>query len=425
MKRRFAIKKIVVIMMTFLLTVVMFPNTDRTVHAAGPSSDRFVSADELLTYNTAKPQSSLKIYFGKDKQQWWIAGSQKENTLVLFAANPLGAKQKFSDIGTKSYDASWSCDYENGNVPQDVSANHYGGSKARADVSALEASYFTQGEQALMNETLLYNKDIKNNSTYSVSDRLYLPYADPETELVTVGTNDKDDLKSGLTVDPSYFSSVLFETRTPNSKENFVANGSKIGYMPVFVHRVDNDADLLPAFELEISSVLFGSVVPAASADGAVSESDAFTLRYEGDVGQAVIDASQTKVSISSVTEKSQDTYLVVQSSESSWVKKVSSNDQLTVQDLTNDTLTTLQDCKVWLETTDADRMTSATFARTADPVSPQQPVDQSKNQSAKQPAEPSEVPETGSNSDYLLWIVALCLSSAAIVCLLKKRVKY
>lgn len=406
-------KNIIVIMTVFLLTVTMFPNADITVHATGPSSDRFVPADELLTYNTAKPQSSLKIYFGKDRQQWWIAGSQKDNTLVLFAADPLGTKQKFNDIETKPYDASWSCDYENGNVLQDVNANHYGGSNARAVVSTLETSYFTQGEQALMNETLLYNKDIKNNSIYSVSDRLYLPYADPETELVTVGANDKDDLKSGLTVDPSYFSSALFETRTPNIKENFVANGSKIGYMPVFVHRVDNDADLLPAFELDTSSVLFGSVVPAASADGAVSDSDAFTLRYEGDVGQAVIDASQTKVSINSVTEKSQDIYLVVQSSEGSWVKKVSSNDHLTAKDLTNDTLTTLQDCKVWLETTDADRMTSATFARTADPVSPHQPV------------EPSKAPETGSTSDYLLWLVALCLSLATIVYLIKKKIKY
>ena len=328
-------------------------------------------------------------------------------------------------VGTKLYDTSWSCDYETDNAPQDVSANHYGGSNARAAVSDLEFSCFSQGEQALMNETLLYNKDIKNNSIYSVSDRLYLPYADPETELVTVGANDKDDLKSGLTVDPSYFSSSLFATRTPNSKGNFVANGSKIGYMPVFVHRVDTDADLLPAFELDTSSVIFASIVPAASADGAVSDSDALTLRYEGNVGQAVIDASQTEISISDVADETLDAYLVIQSDEGSWTKKVSVNDQLTVQSITNDTLTSLKDCKVWLETTDpSSMMTYAAFAQTADHVSSNQPADQPDDQAA-QTDDQSEAPGTGSAYNGLLWLIPLCLSVILIALLFKRKIRH
>lgn len=425
MKRKGAVKKIGIIVAAFFLSVTVFPGTGRIVCAAGPSSDRFVPAGELLTYNTAKPQSSLKLCFGKGDQQWWIAGSQKDNTLVLFAADSCGEKQKFSDAGTKPYETEWACNYEAGSEPQEVSANHYGASQIRAAVSELERSYFTPSEQALMNETLLYNEDVKNSRIYSVSDRLYLAYADPETELVTVGANDKNDLKGGLTVDPSYFNSVLFGTRTPNVKENFASAGSKLGSMSVLVYHVDNDTDILPAFELDVSSVLFGSAVPAASADGAVRDREAVTLRYKGDIGQAVIDASQKEVTISDVTDKNQDIYLVIQSSGGAWAKKVSANDQLTVRELTGNTLTSLKDCKVWLETTDfSERMTYAAFARISDQESPQQTEDPAADEPETPTAEQSDVPETGSNSDYLLWIAALCLASAAIAFSLRKRMK-
>ena len=126
-------------------------------------------------------------------------------------------------------------------------------------------------------------------------------------------------------------------------KENFASAGSKVGSMSVLVYRVDNDTDILLAFELDVSSVLFGLAVPAAFADGAVSDSEAVTLRYKGDIGQAVIDVSQKEVTISDVTDKNQDIYLVIQSSGGTWVKKVSANDQLTNQELTGNTLTSLK----------------------------------------------------------------------------------
>lgn len=138
-----------------------------------------------------------------------------------------------------------------------------------------------------------------------------------------------------------------------------------------------------------------------------------------------MIDVSQKEVTISDVTDKNQDIYLVIQSSGGAWVKKVSANDQLTNQELTGNTLTSLKDCKVWLETTDtSERMTYAVFAQISDPESPQQTEDPEVDQPEIQTAEQSDVLETGSNSDYLLWIVMLCLSSSAIAFSLRKRMK-
>ena len=68
--------------------------------------------------------------------------------------------------------------------------------------------------------------------------------------------------------------------------------------------------------------------------------------------------------------------------------------------------------------------MTYAVFAQISDPESPQQTEDPEVDQPEIQTAEQSDVLETGSNSDYLLWIVMLCLSSSAIAFSLRKRMK-
>ena len=82
----------------------------------------------------------------------------------------------------------------------------------------------------------------------------------------------------------------------------------------------------MPAFELNLSSVLFASAAPAASSDGNLTLADtdgdgAFTLRYSGkDLGSALVSYDKSQVTLTKVPS---DTYLVVQNSEEHGQRKL------------------------------------------------------------------------------------------------------
>lgn len=346
------------------MTVTAFPQLGSEVYAAEqPSVSQFATTEELTTFNTNDNDgevNSAKIYFGENgsgsAQEWWIVGKDNSgDDLVMFAASPLTSAMFNSSINDKTYD---------GDI---VYANHYGASDLFNTLKTLETNtaYFSTAEQDLMMDTTVYTEDKKNGGSYSTTGKLYAAYGDyDDNQHVIAGTNSSSSLNGGLRIDMSYWENGTFWLRTPYPKGNN-SFSALIGYrgLKVAFDTVYYSHSVVPAFQLNLPSVLFGSTVPAASSDGQQNRNNAMTLRYQSQssVGTANISGSKQSVVITDITDE--NIYLVVQNSEGAWAKKVTDNDLIFANEM-SDILTSFENCKVWLETTDSsERITYATMA--------------------------------------------------------------
>lgn len=351
---------------TLLLAIAVLafatPQPAAEVWAAGePTAAQYATIDQLKAFHTASANQSAKIIFGNGGQQWWIAGSLYHSSLTLFAASPLGEKVEYDSDpwSEETINSAWGCTYPDSiQAGSTVWASHYGSSQMRREtLKNLGSSYFTGGEQKLMKDTTIYTLDSKNQKTYSTVDKLYLGYGVYHEKVLWVGANKADDLSSGLPVDSSYWVEETFWTRIPDSIEQYgvyTANKNMVG---IGFGSVDSEELLVPAFALDVSSVLFASAAPAVSSDGKQTmEDQVFTLRYQGSVGNAEISGSGESIAVTDVEKD--NTYLVVQNSDGAWAKKVSEGGLIFANEL-DGSLSDFTNCKVWLEQT-TDRLTSA-----------------------------------------------------------------
>lgn len=279
----------------------------------------------------------------------------------IVRANPLETEQQFDPDWrqNKQYSADWNCDYTStgGSNPSDVFPNHYGASQLRTKLKKLETSYFTGTEQDLMNDTTIYTNDKQNNIVYSTTDKLYLAHGDyNDNQYITVGTNSQNSLNNGLRIDMSYWGNSSFWLRAPSVNgdcEVLVAQPNTY----VYYARVDYARALVPAFELNLSSVIFASAASAATSEGTLATNDAFTLRHSGnDLGSAFVSYDKRKVTLTNVPN---GTYLVVQNSSEAKAKQIISEKEVSASTMGLDSFA---NCKVWLETT-SNRITYATLA--------------------------------------------------------------
>lgn len=354
MKQRSLMKRVSAVLLATALTISTFPQFHTNVYAAEnqlPTKEQFATVDELKNFDTndGTENKAAKVYFGNNNQQWWIAGSQQEQGLTLFAASPLATGVQFnSTTGDGIYDG------------QTVNANHYRASLLRNTLQSFETSYFTGAEQDLMNDTTVYTNDTKNSSTYSTTDKLYLAYGEFNGSYITVGTNSRDNLNDGLRIDMDCWGNRAFWLRAPGM-DGYDALLAYQGYS-VSHDLVNYEYTLVPAFELNLSSVIFASAATAASFDSDITMQDtdgngAFTLRYKTDIlGSALVSYDKSKVTLTNVPN---GTYLVVQNSSEAKAKQITSETEVSATDMGLDSFA---NCKVWLETT-SDRMTYATLA--------------------------------------------------------------
>ena len=383
------LKKTYSFLLVSAMVLTMFPAFSTSVHAEenqSPTKEQFSTVEELKSYDTNDNngvKNPAKVYFGNNNQQWWIAGSQSNNSLTLFSASSMGDGVQFESnyMSNKTYDDKWNCTYPNGE-PAEVFPNHYGASYIRnVTLKEMETSFFTGSEQALINETTIYTDDTKNNSVYSTTDKLYFAYGDQEDyKHITVGKNSANDLNDGLRIDPSYWGKSVLELFWIRS--SFVSNddlndGSKVltawpsKNYPAFNGAQTNNASLeniRPAFELNSSTILFASAVPTATSTGNLTLQDtdgdgAFTLRYDAskyskNLGSAVVSYDDSKVILTDVPN---GTYLVAQNSNGAYAKQITNETEVSASGMNLDNFA---NCKIWLETTDtANRITYAALA--------------------------------------------------------------
>lgn len=386
MKQRY-LKKPYSFLLVSAMVLTMFPTFSTSVHAEenqSPTKEQFSTVKELKNYDTNDNdgvKNPAKVYFGNNNQQWWIAGSQSNDSITLFSASSMKDDGQFESnyMDNKTYDDKWNCTYPD-REPAEVFPNHYGASYIRnVTLKEMEASFFTSSEQALINETTIYTDDTKNNSVYSTADKLYLAYGDQEDyNHITVGKNSANDLNDGLRIDPSYWGKSvleLFWIRSPFVSNDNPNDGSSVltawpskNYPAFSGARTSNVEKIRPAFELNSSTILFASAVPSATSTGNLTLQDtdgdgAFTLRYDAgkyskNLGSAVISYDDSKVILTDVPN---GTYLVAQNSNGAYAKQITNETEVSASGMNLDSFA---NCKIWLETTDtANRITYAALA--------------------------------------------------------------
>lgn len=402
MKQRNGKKKIGSLLLAAAVMIGSFPVPDTEVHAAelrSAASGQFVTKEQLKTFNTDDNDGSknpAKVYFGKNdsnNQEWWIAGSQNGDSVTLFAASPLGANQKFdsnydsnnSSTATKSYNTAWGCSYS-GSAPSDVYANHYGASTLRTALKELETSTscFSTAEQALMQETTIYTNDIKNSTNdtktdcaYSTTDTLYPAYAEASGNYITVGKNASGNLNSGLRIDKEYWGNQRFWLRAPLNHISYYAQLAVPG-SSVSRAYVSREYAVVPAFELNLSSVLFASAAEAASSEtvnGTIADGAAMTLRLDGKdktIGTVSYDTEAGRIVAQKAAGAAGTVSLVVQgkSETSDWYYSVPAGEVTVVTKEQIETACSISglnfaECKIWLETTEGED--SFAYAKIAD----------------------------------------------------------
>lgn len=386
MKQRY-LKKPCSFLLVSAMVLTMFPTFSTSVHAEenqSPTKEQFSTVEELKNYDTNDNdgvKNPAKVYFGNNNQQWWIAGSQSNDSITLFSASSMRDDVQFESnyMDNKTYDDKWNCTYPD-REPAEVFPNHYGASYIRnVTLKEMEASFFTSSEQALINETTIYTDDTKNNSIYSTTDKLYLAYGDQEDyNHITVGKNSANDLNDGLRIDPSYWGKSvleLFWIRSPFVSNDDPNDGNDVltawpskNYPAFNGAQTSNVEKIRPAFELNSSTILFASAVPSATSTGNLTLQDtdgdgAFTLRYDAgkyskNLGSAVISYDDRKVILTDVPN---GTYLVAQNSNGAYAKQITNETEVSASGMNLDDFA---NCKIWLETTDtANRITYAALA--------------------------------------------------------------
>ena len=392
MKKKW-LKKSSAILLSLTMALSLFPGMNRTiptVQAAEntlPESAYWTKVDGLMRFSLNKASDTEgRIIFGQNgsgkTQQWKIAGTDSGingDNIILFAASPLESLAFEDDYNTnKTYESNWNCTYPDGTTVSEVFPNHYGASDLRTALNTCMSgnSYFSESEKTKMNKTTIYTDDKKNGTTYSVTDTLYAPYGDwNNNTYVTVGTNTSDSLNGGVKINISKWENDAFWLRSPfydDRRYALVANPDKF---PRYSNVDFNNVLVVPAFDLNLSDVSFASAAEAASSsytgykandtDNTMTE-NTYTLRYASSENEeAVINPNGTKIKVTNANGK----YLMVQNSTGVYVLPIDDNSKtvnagdIQMGSSATDKLENFNNCKVWLESTDADRITTAKIA--------------------------------------------------------------
>ena len=354
-----------------LLAAIMFlgllpltPDNTITVQAAGnePSLAAYVTKEQLMD-DTFAPKSDgtanniCKIAFGQDENrselQWYVLGKDDgvsgDNT-VIFAASPIRTGIKFnSTSGEKDY-------YEDGQIKK-VYASHWGASNLRAvlqaTVSSENLNFFSEAEKALMQTTTLQTEDLKTQTIYTTTDRLYVPAAAIQGLYVNVKIGSSDN--KGLRRSTYWSSGDPFWTREPSGANEEVKAIPGDDFLP---GRVDaEDVSVRPASNLNLTNVLFAFAGRAAEGNTTVSTSSPMILRLDGtgkSIGTVTYNAETKVITAKKDTAATGNVYLMVLGNDNGTDKLYSTTigPSTTVNVATAPWLeyVDLSTCKIWLE---------------------------------------------------------------------------
>ncbi|MDM8211539.1 hypothetical protein [Mediterraneibacter glycyrrhizinilyticus] len=386
-------KRVSAVLLTLVLLGGLMPATAFAadpVENTAPAVEDFATVEQLQTgfdMDDSTSKTFKQLYFGNKTWQWSIAGVDPAGggLVLLFGNSPVHRSYFSSSTDIKDYDPAWGIEYEDGFVPEKVSSNNYGASEMRTvfqsyTESGNSACIFTDAQLGMIIPTNIYTADYYNADNdgnprvYHSMELLYPTYStdyrpSPDRiQFVTVGSNSAEELGTELKVSLKENVSNSF-TRSPYSDyDDRVLLNTSLG---VEQRTADDDRwGYLPVFQLDTSNVLFGSIYKGVTAEGEQKDTygrKIFTLRLEANnLGKAYV--TETAQEYVTVEDAPEGTYLVAQCGEGAWAKAVSGDMTFSASDISDGEITTFENCKVWLEKTDADSM--LTYASYADKVS-------------------------------------------------------
>ena len=386
-------KRVSAVLLTLVVLGGLMPATAFAadpVENTAPAVEDFATVEQLQTgfdMDDSTSKTFKQLYFGNKTWQWSIAGVDPAGggLVLLFGNSPVHRSYFSSSTDIKDYDPAWGIEYEDGFVPEKVSSNNYGASEMRTvfqsyTESGNSACLFTDAQLGMIIPTNIYTADYYNADNdgnprvYHSMELLYPTYStdyrpSPDRiQFVTVGSNSAEELGTELKVSLKENVSNSF-TRSPYSDyDDRVLLNTSLG---VEQRTADDDRwGYLPVFQLDTSNVLFGSIYKGVTAEGEQKDTygrKIFTLRLEANnLGKAYV--TETAQEYVTVEDAPEGTYLVAQCGEGAWAKAVSGDMTFSASDISDGEITTFENCKVWLEKTDADAM--LTYASYADKVS-------------------------------------------------------
>ena len=386
-------KRVSAVLLTLVLLGGLMPATASAadpVENTAPAVEDFATVEQLQTgfdMDDSTSKTFKQLYFGNKTWQWSIAGVDPAGggLVLLFGNSPVHRSYFSSNTDIKDYDPAWGIEYEDGFVPEKVSSNNYGASEMRTvfqsyTESGNSACLFTDAQLGMIIPTNIYTADYYNADNdgnprvYHSMELLYPTYStdyrpsSDRIQFVTVGSNSAEELGTELKVSLKENVSNSF-TRSPYSDyDDRVLLNTSLG---VEQRMADDDRwGYLPVFQLDTSNVLFGSIYKGVTAEGEQKDTygrKIFTLRLEANnLGKAYV--TETAQEYVTVEDAPEGTYLVAQCGEGAWAKAVSGDMTFSASDISDGEITTFENCKVWLEKTDADAM--LTYASYADKVS-------------------------------------------------------
>ena len=356
MKKRF--KRVGAAFLSLAMILGIMPGVTKPIEVLAansePATAYWTEVSSLKTGYNLNGGTIANIRFGESDRKWAICGADG-NDLALIST---------SQFTTAAYDST------------SPYASKYSTSDFVTGIDTyLSTTYFSETELTKMQDvavrTLEYDQSGTREANGStVTLKLYLPDAASRysygSNSIFVGKDNNIEIAlSNLSVTTS---NGYFWLRSPSNTLNHDALVASPGGS-VSGDFVDiNYVSVVPAFNLNLSSVIFASAAKAASSAGEkTSEMTAstYTLRYaptdnSWDDTSAVISADKTSVQVSGA---SSGMYLMVQNSDGVYAVDASSNSLVSASSITIDSnqLTDFNNCRVWLESTDAsNRITTA-----------------------------------------------------------------
>lgn len=335
--------------------------TETPATADTPSITAYATAEQLKDANNFTLCTDYgngvaqKVNFGTNgssAQTWYIAGYEEYTKSLVMMCDPK------SPLTYMPFLAQSKCDYGDDGKCYNNScegdrkyANNYGASDLRAYLTGDALNNFTTAEQELMvNFGYFYdagNPADNSASIYELNDKLYAA-ANGEGNMfgqadIKVGSDDSITVATGDNASPNspYVNSRYFWRRTGCTNTEYVYVDGAMGYT------VSGDAPVVPAFHLNMSSVLFASGAPAGTSDASLS--DAMTFRYDCTdkvTSTAVYEANGVKV-----TKGGDNEYLYIQWKENDtdkvYSKQITSDMNISRESLGVDSF---EKCKIWIE---------------------------------------------------------------------------
>ena len=359
MKKRF--KRVGAAFLSLAMILGIMPGVTKPIEVLAansePATAYWTEVSSLKTGYNLNGGTIANIRFGESDRKWAICGADG-NDLALIST---------SQFTTAAYDST------------SPYASKYSTSDFVTGIDTyLSTTYFSETELTKMQDvavrTLEYDQSGTREANGStVTLKLYLPDAASRysygSNSIFVGKDNNIEIAlSNLSVTTS---NGYFWLRSPDFTDDYIAlvaiPGGSVDSNDVF----DNLVSVVPAFNLNLSSVIFASAAKAASSAGEkTSEMTAstYTLRYaptdnSWDDTSAVISADKTSVQVSGA---SSGMYLMVQNSDGVYAVDASSNSLVSASSITIDSnqLTDFENCEMWLEST-TGRITTAKIIKT------------------------------------------------------------